>query len=244
MNFPDLSTGSPYAKIDAYENGLWPYDPPTPIYKYMEERWAKEFLKSGAIQLSPTSTYNDLPNLGETRDENDGKQRTTMFDADLPMEHPHTFGNWETFAPGVIGDPKTGRLFMANSFESKSADCLYVLCTTPKWDYDLMKQLDPKYNCALQIEDPVGFFITIGRYLIRDGITKLPYFGKCSYNGKTTFIEKGSGRERLIPRALLKKKEHSHHEEIRMVFPCHRPPKDSIKPKITALKNYVKLVRF
>lgn len=242
MSVPDLSIYSPFAHLDAYEHGLRPYDPPVPLYKYMERRWADEVLNSGCVQLSSITDYRDLKEDGETRDEDDGRQRTTMFDADLPLEIPSKYSEWITFAPDVIGNPLTNQLSAYNVWHNTGADSCFVLCLTPLLDAQLMKKLDPKYDCALQIDDPIGFFITLARLLVAKGTSHSPFLGQCSYDGLSTFTEKLSGRERVLPRALMKRWEHSHHQEVRMVFPTTGVPTKPLQVTAHELRAYVRLV--
>lgn len=242
MNTPDLSIDSPYGKIESYELGLRPYDAPTPLFKYMEKRWAQDVIEKGSIQILTASGYRDLVATGETRDISEGLQRMDVLDADLPLEDPFSFSGWDTFAPDAIGDSTTNSLCAHNKWQSTGSNLSSILCFTPLLDDMLMKELDPKYDCVLQINSPVGFFITIARYLISTGFTQSPFLGKCSYNGSSTFRDKISGKERLMPRALMKRSDHSHHEEVRMVFPTKEVSTVPLKITIPEIRSYVSIV--
>lgn len=239
---PDLSVGSPFARVGDLELGLRPYHPPTPLYKYMERKWAEMVVHSGYIQLTPIASYRDLAEPGERRDDSDGLQRATVLDSDLPIEHPSEFSAWETYDPDCIANPTTGQIMAGNRWEGGGADCCLVLCLTPLLDFQLMKKFDQNNDCALQIDNPVGFFITIARHLLRIHATSSPFIGRCSYDGRPTFTEKLSGRERVMPRALMKRADHSHHAEVRMVFPTPAVPKAPLRITIPELKPYASLI--
>src|SRR5450759_5590660 len=81
-----------------------------------------------------------------------------MLDADIPIENPFNFSEWVTFEPGVSANPSTNQLFVANSISNSGVENCFVLCLTPRRDAKLMKEFDPGYDCALLIDDPVGFF--------------------------------------------------------------------------------------
>ena len=242
MSVPDLSIGSPYAHLNAYEMGLRPYDPPVPLYKYMKREDAEKVIDSGLIRLGSIVRYRDLDSRGEIRDDAEGLQRAIMLDADIPIENPFNFSEWVTFEPGVIANPSTNQLFVANSISNSGVENCFVLCLTPRRDAKLMKEFDPGYDCALLIDDPVGFFIILARHLSGEGTTHSPFLGQCSYDGLPTFKENISSKERVMPRALMKRPDHKHHNEVRMVFPTTAKTTGHWDATIPELRSYARLI--
>jgi hypothetical protein len=233
LHDPDLTIDSPYAFYKDLWLGLRPYDPPT-LYRHMERKWAEALVNDGTFQISPMARYRDeAVSNGSIHDQQDGKQRTELSDADLIFERTKEFGSFQIMSPNLIVGPE-GRFFGYNSHPSDEANNEYVYCLSERGDIQLSKELDPKYDTIVKIEDPIGLFLLICNDLLEKEFTNRPFVGHCIYDGSKIW-KNPLGKVKHIPRALQKRADHDFQKEVRFVFPAMHPitgPTNLTIPKI------------
>lgn len=242
MPTPGYVARPPYGRLREFELGLRPYSPPSPLFKHMELAHARSAVEHGQLQLTPVWKYRDQPGTGDVKDQREGLERMVGFTEDAVTEgFIHIEGaNFKALPGGVLVDQNSGaRIWNVNTI-GVPFDRAYVLCLTPRGDAECARDLDERYNAAIKIKKPIGFFIAVARHLVERNITATPLFGRCVYDGTTTYVDH-NGTLRMIPRAFLKRADHRPYSEVRMVFPVQRFPAEPILITVPEIRRYLRL---
>jgi hypothetical protein len=219
---------------------------PTPLYKYLEPRYAQDLISEGCIKLGTLSEYRGM--------EGSDQERGDAHEGKLTLESPagrHAYGGEKLPPPLRNSDVRIGPgAFVtegrgAITIESRITDLL-IYCTMEAYDADYGPRFgNGKAMACVRIDQPEQFFLALDAALQASMSAvgtplRGPVWGRCVYEGHQHNWE----REDLPDKRLLKEVKYQGQREVRVFW--EPVPMRTLKPiilKVPALTPYCSFFR-
>ena len=184
------------------------------LYKYMDRKWAREFLVNGIIRIGTLYEFRNVELHGaEIGDASEGRKdvysnKLNYIDTADPEGIPY----WMKQRIGMSSPGENCRLqihardgMSGRYFEPDS----YLYCMTDI--YDEFAMLSMGYNCCIEVFDVESFCRALSNKLSH----KAEFWGsaKCHYKDR-----KVDERDDDIPASFIKEEEYAHQREVRTLW--------------------------
>jgi hypothetical protein len=202
-----------------------------PLFKYMEERFAHDFVDRGVLLVGTLHDFRDKErHTADVLDEEEGVVRTYSFQESLTLSGGDRINpivdRCVRVAPGVSAHFRN----MLFSVTDRSPD-MFLFCTSGIADYAVMKRCDPKYDTCVEIRDP-----DLLMQLITDALHQWGWGvhvgarADCKYEPRWRSQEHTS----TTPAALVKDPKFDYQLEHRMMWPS---TSGSLRPVLIQVPN-------
>lgn len=205
------------------------------LFKYMERKYAEELINDGKILLRTLSDFRKSENYtAEIGDSGEGtktihfkNQRTYIGMNDIPLSLTPYFmcDNTSTFQFGI--DTKIN---IQNDY--------LVFCLSKAKSLTVMQKMDRKYDTCVEIFQPKHFFSAIVKALQVKAPSLKYIISDCIYENRVfnEYTDQG------YPEALLKPKDYSYQQEVRIIFYATDLPKEKIIIQNKEAAKYCKII--
>ncbi|PCI01810.1 MAG: hypothetical protein COB79_03495 [Zetaproteobacteria bacterium] len=202
------------------------------LYKYMNRKWARKFLKDGLILIGTLHQFQDEELHGtEVGDAKEGTKNVhsktlKYIDTSNSSSIPYWMNQHINVSEPnqLIIHAKGG---MSASYSDPNS---YIYCVSDTYDQGAIKEMG--YNCCIKIEDSDKFFKALSMKLKN----KARFWGytKCVYRSRSL-----QDWEDNVPASFIKESKHSHQKEVRGLW---LPLKDEkIHPIVVKAKKATRL---
>jgi hypothetical protein len=206
------------------------------MYKYMNSRWARRFLRHGELRIGTLYDFRDEERLGpDIGDRVEGmkfvsRRGFTELDTGNPDSIPHFLKQRINVTP-----PNRLRITVLDGIGGKLEDPdSYVLCAAEVFDPGLMRRLG--CDTCIEILNPDEFFRALSMKL-RNVANSFWGAAKVMYRPREMAVHEDTG----IPPTFIKAERYAYQREIRGMWPAKTS--STIKPVIIHAKKAARCCR-
>ena len=206
------------------------------LFKYMERKWAENFLNEGEILIGTLGDFRKSENHSD--DIADAGEGTKTIHLKKNQLYTNV-SNMPPSLPPFFHCESGGKIQLGADTKINIKNDYFVLCLSEVKSFSIMKRMSKSYDTCIEIVDPTKFLLAIK---IAFSIKAPQYKSvecRCTYIPSRVFDE---NTDQGYSEAFMKPQNYSYQQEFRIVFDAQNLPKEKMIIKSLEAAKYCKII--